>query len=198
MIFPIDEKINLLPKNGKLFYFSDFLDLENSLGLIPELRAQLNFKNDETIVFGKHRVMNRLTAWIGDEPFFYGYSQIKRKAEPWNKSMLSLKRKVETVCKSSFNSCLLNYYPSGDDGMGWHADNEKELGLNPIIASISLGADRKFSLKHNETKEKFDLVLNSGSLLLMSGEIQHFWKHSLPKTKKVHAPRLNLTFRTIK
>ena len=198
MLFPFDENINLLPNDGELFYFQNFLCGRQLEFLIDALLKELNFKNDETIVFGKRRIMNRLTAWVGDEPFIYGYSKIQRKADAWSSSMLQIKRKVEQHTKQTFNSCLLNYYPSGKDGMGWHADNEKELGKNPIIASLSLGAKRKFSLKHNETKEKLDLLLENGSLLLMSGEIQHYWKHSLPKTKRVQSPRLNLTFRTIK
>ena len=104
---------------------------------------------------------------------------------------------VEKSTGQRDNSWLLNYYPTGEDGMGWHADNEKELGINPVIASLSLGAERKFSLKHIETKEKVDLQLVNGSLLVMSGVIQHHWKHSLPKTKKVNIPRMNLTFRNI-
>ena len=198
MLSPIDENINLLPRDGELFYFQDFLSPKDSLELIDQLLNELHFKNDETIVFGKHRIMKRLTAWIGDEPFSYGYSQIKRKAEPWSPTMLKLKNLVEVKTNCTFNSCLLNYYPTGEDGMGWHADDENELGLNPIIASLSLGAERKFSFKHNQEEDKLSLQLTSGSLLLMTGEIQHHWKHALPKTKKVQTPRLNLTFRTIK
>jgi alkylated DNA repair dioxygenase AlkB len=197
MLFPINENINLLPRDGNLFYFKDFLSPEKSRINTDLLLEELPFKNDETIVFGKHRVMNRLTAWVGDYPFTYGYSQIKRKAVPWSINLLSLKEKVEGKTNYPFNSCLLNYYPTGEDGMGWHSDNEKELGRKPIIASLSLGAERKFSFKHIETKEKIDIQLENGSLLLMSGEIQHYWKHALPKTKKINNPRLNLTFRTI-
>jgi len=197
MLFPFDENINLLPRDGELFYYQNFLSYNDALKLIPKLLSQLNFKNDETIVFGKHRIMNRLTAWVGDEPYIYGYSQIKRKAEPWNSDLLELKEKVESISNLKYNSCLLNYYPSGEDGMGWHSDDEKELGVNPVIASVSIGAERKFSFKHNETKEKLDLELGNGSMIIMSGEIQHFWKHALPKTKKVQTPRLNLTFRSI-
>ena len=197
MLFPIDENINLLPRDGELFYFKNVFSPASSIKYIPHLLKELAFKNDETIVFGKHRVMNRLTAWVGDEAFLYGYSQIKRKAEPWSEFLLSLKSNVEEKTACKFNSCLLNYYPSGEDGMGWHADNEKELGPKPIIASLSLGAERKFSFKHNKTKEKIDLQLENGSLLLMGGDVQHYWKHALPKTKKISTPRLNLTFRTI-
>lgn len=197
MLFPFDKNINLLPKDGLLYYDQDLLEPEKALAFIPKLLKEVNFKNDESIIFGKHYVMNRLTGWVGDDSFFYGYSQIKRQADPWTKSLLRLRYLVEKSTGQRYNSCLLNYYPTGEDGMGWHADNEKELGINPVIASLSLGAERKFSLKHIETKEKVDLQLVNGSLLVMSGVIQHHWKHSLPKTKKVNIPRMNLTFRNI-
>ncbi len=197
MLFPFDKNINLLPKDGLHYYDQDLLEPEKALAFIPKLLKEVNFKNDESIIFGKHYVMNRLTGWVGDDSFFYGYSQIKRQADPWTKSLLRLRYLVEKSTGQRYNSCLLNYYPTGEDGMGWHADNEKELGINPVIASLSLGAERKFSLKHIETKEKVDLQLVNGSLLVMSGVIQHHWKHSLPKTKKVNIPRMNLTFRNI-
>ncbi len=194
---PIQKNKNLLPIDGALFYEQDFLESNISLNYITELLKEVNFKNDESIVFGKHYCMNRLVGWVGERPFSYGYAQIKRKAEPWSENVLKLKRLVENATGNQYNSCLLNYYPSGEDGMGWHTDNEKELGKNPTIASLSLGATRKFSFKHNTTKQKIDVHLKNGSLLLMTGEIQHFWKHALPKTKKIKTPRMNLTFRNI-
>ena len=150
MLFPFDKNINLLPKDGLLYYHQDLLESEKALAFIPKLLKEVNFKNDESIIFGKHYVMNRLTGWVGDDSFFYGYSQIKRQADPWTKSLLRLRYLVEKSTGQRYNSCLLNYYPTGEDGMGWHADNEKELGINPVIASLSLGAERKFSLKHIE------------------------------------------------
>ena len=197
MLHPIQKNKNLLPIDGALFYEQDFLESNISLNYITELLNEVNFKNDESIVFGKHYFMNRLVGWVGEHPFSYGYAQIKRKAEPWGENVLKLKRLVENATGAQYNSCLLNYYPSGEEGMGWHADNEKELGINPKIASLSLGATRKFSFKHNTTKQKIDVQLKNGSLLLMTGEIQHFWKHALPKTKKIKTPRMNLTFRNI-
>ena len=197
MLHPIQKSKNLLPIDGALFYEQGFLESNISLNYITQLLKEVNFKNDESIVFGKHYFMNRLVGWVGERPFSYGYAQIKRKAEPWSKNVLKLKRLVENATGTQYNSCLLNYYPSGEDGMGWHADNEKELGINPTIASLSLGATRKFSFKHNTTKQKIDVQLKNGSLLLMTGEIQHFWKHALPKTKKIKTPRMNLTFRNI-
>lgn len=197
MLDPIKKNKNLLPIDGALYYDQDFLESNISLNYITELLKEVNFKNDESIVFGKHYLMNRLVGWVGDRPFSYGYAQIKRKADLWSENLLKLKRLVENATGAQYNSCLLNYYPSGKDGMGWHADNEKELGENPVIASLTLGAERKFSFKHIETKEKVDLQLGNGSLLVMSGVIQHHWKHALPKTKKVINPRMNLTFRNI-
>lgn len=197
MLHQIQKNKNLLPIDGALFYEQDFLESNISLNYITELLNEVNFKNDESIVFGKHYFMNRLVGWVGEHPFSYGYAQIKRKAEPWGENVLKLKRLVENATGAQYNSCLLNYYPSGEEGMGWHADNEKELGINPKIASLSLGATRKFSFKHNTTKQKIDVQLKNGSLLLMTGEIQHFWKHALPKTKKIKTPRMNLTFRNI-
>ncbi|MFL2582400.1 MAG: alpha-ketoglutarate-dependent dioxygenase AlkB family protein [Flavobacteriales bacterium] len=197
MLFPIEKNTNILPRHGKLFYHQDVLEFKQALDFIPKLLKEVNFKNDESIVFGKHYVMNRLTGWVGDHSFTYGYSQIKRKAEPWGLNLIKLKLLVEKASGYKYNSCLLNYYPSGEDGMGWHADNEKELGKNPVIASLSMGAERKFSFKHITTKEKIELNLKNGSLLIMAGEIQHFWKHTLPKTKKIKTPRMNLTFRNI-
>jgi alkylated DNA repair dioxygenase AlkB len=197
MTLSFEKRINILPKDGALYYNKHFLNPERALALIPKLLKEVNFKNDESIIFGKHYVMNRLTGWVGDESFSYGYSQIKREAQLWTESLLKIKDLVEKSSGFKYNSCLLNYYPTGEDGMGWHADNEKELGFNPIIASLSLGAERKFCFKHIETKEKLSLQLKNGSLLVMAEEIQHKWKHALPKTKKVNSPRMNLTFRNI-
>lgn len=197
MTLSFEKRINILPKDGALYYNKHFLNPERALALIPKLLKEVNFKNDESIIFGKHYVMNRLTGWVGDESFSYGYSQIKREAQLWTESLLKIKDLVEKSSGFKYNSCLLNYYPTGEDGMGWHADNEKELGFNPIIASLSLGAERKFCFKHIETKEKLSLQLKNGSLLIMAEEIQHKWKHALPKTKKVNSPRMNLTFRNI-
>ncbi len=197
MVHQIKNNKNLLPIDGALYYEQNFLESNISSNYITELLKEVNFKNDESIVFGKHYLMNRLVGWVGEHPFSYGYAQIKRKAELWSENVLKIKRLVENATDAQFNSCLLNYYPTGEDGMGWHADNEKELGKNPVIASLSLGAERKFSFKHIKTKEKVDLQLGNGSLLVMSGVIQHHWKHALPKTKKVRTPRMNLTFRNI-
>lgn len=196
-LFELENTGNLLPFDGAVFLFESFLKAVDSQALIDSLLNEVSFTQDEVFVFGKRHLMNRSSAWIGDRPFSYGYSGLNRLAAPWTASLSALKKKVEEQSQMQFNSCLLNYYPQGRDGMGFHADNEKELGANPVIASVSLGAARKFVFKHNATKAKVDLVLPDGSLLLMKGAVQRHWQHGLPKTKKVLNPRLNLTFRNI-
>ncbi len=148
-------------------------------------------------LFGKTFITQRRVAWFGDAPYKYKYSKISRVAKPWTNVLKQIKEIVESNCDESFNSCLLNLYQDGNEGMGWHADNEKELKRNGTIVSISLGAERKFSFKHKVSHEVVDINLENGSALLMKGEIQQFWKHCLPKSKKISKPRVNLTFRNI-
>ena len=161
------------------------------------LSKNIQWKNDESVIFGKHYITRRKTAWYGDRPFNYTYSKIKRTALPWTNELLEIKHIVENNESTKFNSCLLNLYHDGDDGMGWHSDNEKELIRDGVIASVSLGAERKFSFRHKKNKEKIDLILGNGSLLVMKEHIQTHWMHQLPKSKKIKEPRINLTFRTI-
>ncbi len=148
-------------------------------------------------LFGKTFITQRRVAWFGDEPYEYKYSKISRVAKLWTNALRRIKEVVESNCDESFNSCLLNLYQDGNEGMGWHADNEKELKRNGTIASVSIGAERKFSFKHKVSHEVVDINLENGSALLMKGEIQQFWKHCLPKSKKISKPRVNLTFRNI-
>ena len=162
-----------------------------------QLSKNIQWKNDESVIFGKHYITRRKTAWYGDRAFNYTYSKIKRTALPWTNELLEIKHIVENNESTKFNSCLLNLYHDGDDGMGWHSDNEKELIRDGVIASVSLGAERKFSFKHKKNKEKIDLILGNGSLLVMKEQIQTHWMHQLPKSKKIKEPRINLTFRTI-
>lgn len=189
---------NLLPKHGEVHYFGK---------IFPEVEAEVHFRrlmenvqweHDEVMIFGKRIVTARKNAWYGEEEFEYTYSKITRKAKLWIPELLPLKEKVEEVTGLEFNSCLLNLYHSGEEGMSWHSDAEAELGKEPAIASVSLGAERRFVLKHKASGEKVELQLEPGSLLLMAGETQKFWLHSLPKSKKVKDPRINLTFRSIK
>ncbi len=155
------------------------------------------WENDVIHMFGKCIITKRKVTWYGDNPFEYSYSNITKKALPWTQELLELKKLTETLTGEIYNSCLLNLYHSGEEGMGWHSDDEKELKRNGAIASLSFGAERKFVFKHKTTKEKVELVLDHGSLLVMKGATQSFWLHRLPPTKKVGTPRINLTFRKI-
>ena len=187
----------IINKDGIAIYTDSLIPAEKSELFLLQLSKNIQWKNDESVIFGKHYITRRKTAWYGDRPFNYTYSKIKRTALPWTNELLEIKNIVENNESTKFNSCLLNFYHDGDDGMGWHSDNEKELIKNGVIASISLGAERKFSFKHKKNKEKIDLILGNGSLLVMKEQIQTHWNHQLPKSKKIREPRINLTFRTI-
>ena len=187
----------VINNDGIATYTDSLIPKEKSELFLLQLSKNIQWKNDESVMFGKHYITRRKTAWYGDQPFCYTYSKIKRTALPWTNELLEIKHIVENNESTKFNSCLLNLYHDGDDGMGWHSDNEKELEKNGVIASVSLGAERKFSFKHKSNKEKIDLILGSGSLLVMKEQIQTHWVHQLPKSKKITEPRINLTFRTI-
>lgn len=189
---------NLLPRDGETYYFGIVLEQEEEQRSFQELLEEVEWKHDEVMIFGKKMITARKTAWYGDKEFEYTYSKMTKKARLWIPQLLVLKQKVEQVTGLQFNSCLLNLYQSGEEGMSWHSDAEAELGKQPAIASVSLGARRKFVLKHKASAEKLELQLEPGSLLLMTGETQQHWLHRLPKTKKVMEPRINLTFRNIK
>ncbi len=163
--------------------------------LYDQLFHQIDWQQLSIKMFGKEVLQPRLQAWFGDRS--YQYSGLKLSPAPIPDFLLPIQKRCEQICDSRFNSVLINLYRNGEDSMGWHQDNEAELGRNPVIASLSLGAERKFVLKHNQTSEKLAYQLSSGSLLVMAGETQHFWKHALPKTKRVNTPRINLTFRWI-
>lgn len=197
-LFPHDPDKNLLPEDGSLKYTGRIMAWEKADRYFQRLLKEIEWRQDEVVIFGKKIITKRKVAWYGDKDFSYTYSGRTRTALPWTAALLELKAIVEELSGSCFNSCLLNLYHSGEEGMSWHSDNEKELGEEPVIASLSLGAERKFALKHKESKEKLTLQLENGSLLVMSGPMQQYWLHSLPKTKKVHAPRINLTFRNIR
>lgn len=194
---PRKETENLLPEGGTALYFGPILNPLEAERYFETLLNTLSWKQDEVIIFGKRHLTRRKTAWHGDKAFLYTYSKTTKEANPWTPELLELRDLVQKKTGTSFNSCLLNLYHSGEEGMSWHADNEKELGAHPAIASLSLGAERKFSLKHRETKTTVSVNLENGSLLLMKDATQENWLHSLPKTKKVLEPRINLTFRNI-
>jgi alkylated DNA repair dioxygenase AlkB len=193
-----DDTVNLLPYDGEVIYCGTVLAQEDADRYFTHLFNQVPWKNDEVVIFGKHITTKRKVAWFGDDAFSYTYSNTTRQALPWTKELLELKAIAEKASGTKFNSCLLNLYHSGEDGMSWHRDDEKELGPNTVIASLSLGAARKFSFKHISTKEKVDVILGNGTLLLMQGTTQTYWYHSLPKSVKVKHARINLTFRTFK
>ena len=185
--------------DGKLTFHEGFFSLEESQSLKQSLIKTIDWTQDEVVVYGKRHKIPRLNAWYGDEGKTMTYSGLTLNPKPWTKELLEIKIKVEEASGTKFNSCLLNYYRNGKDGMGWHQDNEKELGKNPIIASVTFGESRPFQLKHisNKSLKKVDIQLTNGSLLVMAGETQHYWKHQIPKTTKQLSERINLTFRTI-
>lgn len=192
-----NQKINLLFGEGEAYYFGRILNAKKAAHYFNRLMETIDWQQDEVIIFGKRIVTKRMTGWYGEKEFDYTYSKITRKARLWTPELIELKNMVEEKTGLEFNSCLLNLYHSGEEGMSWHSDAEAELGKDPAIASLSLGAERKFVLKNKASGEKISLNLENGSLLLMKGQTQKYWLHSLPKTKKVKEPRINLTFRNI-
>jgi len=194
-IFTSNPLQNLLPFDGEVLNYGLILNSEVCQFYFNKFFHADFWKHDELILFGKQITTKRKVAWFGDENIKYSYSNSTKTALVWTPEILKLKELVEIKTGEKFNSCLLNLYHNGSEGMAWHSDNEKELGVNPAIASLSFGATRKFSLKHITTKQKVELLLQSGNLLVMKSETQHKWIHSLPKTKKVQTPRINLTFR---
>ena len=192
-----DSSQNLLPKDGTVNYYGKIFEQEEADAFYLKLLEEIEWKNDEAVIFGKKILTKRKVAWYGDENFEYTYSNSTKKAIPWTLELLELKAFVEEKTGEEFNSCLLNLYHNGDEGMAYHSDGEKDLKKNGAIASLSFGAERKFSFKHQFTKEKVELLLEHGSLLVMKDQTQSFWLHRLPPTKKIHSPRINLTFRTI-
>ncbi|GGK43579.1 MULTISPECIES: alpha-ketoglutarate-dependent dioxygenase AlkB family protein [Flavobacteriaceae] len=196
-LFTSNRLQNIIPFEGEVLNYGLILNNDECQYYLKKLLNADFWKYDELILFGKQIRTKRKVAWFGDKNIEYSYSNTKKIGLAWTSEILKLKQLVELKAGENFNSCLLNLYHNGDEGMSWHSDNEKELGVNPTIASLSFGATRKFSLKHKVTKQKVDVQLQSGNLLVMKGETQHKWIHSLPKTKKVKTPRINLTFRNI-
>lgn len=188
---------NLLPYDGTVKYYGTVFDRATSDAYYDKLLTSVLWKPDEAIMFGKRILTKRKVAWYGDQAYKYTYSNTTKKALPWSPILADIKKSIEKETKTSYNSCLLNLYHDGSEGMAWHSDGEKTLKDNGAIASVSFGALRKFSFKHKTSKEKIDVYLEHGSLLVMRGTTQKHWLHRLPPTKKVHSPRINLTFRTI-
>jgi len=192
-----DGNKNLLPKDGVVNYYGKLLSTQEADNYFDCLLNTIAWKNDEVVIFGKHIITKRKVAWYGDLNFSYTYSNTTKQALSWTKELLELKALVEGKTGEQFNSCLLNLYHNGDEGMAWHSDAEKDLKKNGAIASLSFGAERKFAFKHKQTKEVVSLILEHGSLLIMRGATQNNWLHRLPPTRLIKRPRINLTFRTI-
>ena len=162
-----------------------------------KLMQNIAWENDQAIIFGRQITTKRKVAWYGDQGYEYTYSNVNRYALPWTVELLELRQRVQQLTGERFNSCLLNLYHTGEEGMAWHSDDETDLKKNGAIASLSFGAERKFAFKHKQSKEKVELYLEHGSLLVMKDTTQSHWLHRLPPTKKVSTARINLTFRTI-
>lgn len=189
--------VQVLNRDGRVDYYGKITTNVEANLYFEILLQNIVWKNDEAIILGKHIITKRKTAWYGDSDYLYTYSNTTRRALPWTSELRDLKQLVEKLTETKFNSCLLNLYHDGNEGLAWHSDDEKVLRRNGTIASLSFGAERKFSLKHKKTKQTISIVLEHGSLLVMKDETQVYWLHSLPKTKKIVMPRINLTFRKI-
>jgi len=197
-LFPKEKIVFSLP-DAEIEYYANFFDNEHANELFAKLKTEIPWQQDLITVFGKTHPQPRLTALFGNEGKPYSYSNIVMQPHAWNPLLMFIKNEIEDCCSENFTTVLLNQYRDGKDSNGWHADNEKELGRNPVIASVSFGAERSFHLQHNSLKDqKLKITLEHGSLLIMKGATQHFWKHQIPKTAKDIGPRINLTFRIIK
>jgi alkylated DNA repair dioxygenase AlkB len=196
-LFGHDPAANLLPRDGTVNYHGPILSPADTRRYYETLLREIPWKNDEAVIFGKHIVTARKVAWYGDSNFSYTYSGTTKRALAWTPALAALKSIVEKLTGSTFNSCLLNLYHDGNEGMAWHSDDEKSLGKDSTIASVSFGAEREFRLKHKRGEDKISVLLESGSLLVMKDTTQSHWLHCIPKSKKIKTPRINLTFRSM-
>ncbi len=188
---------NLLPERGELYLLKQFYPAEQSQQWFDRLYQQLNWQQERLFIYGRWLNVPRLMCWFGDTGADYQYSGVNHQPLPWTDDLMQFRRDVERVCQTGFNSVMANLYRNGRDSMGSHADDEKELGLNPVIASVSFGETRLLRFKQLKSAQKLDIELQSGDLLVMAGEIQHHWRHELPKTRRPKKARINLTFRKI-
>lgn len=193
----IDKTKNWLPQDGTVNYYGKLLNQKEADSYLAKLFNTIEWRNDEAVIFGKKIITKRKVAWYGEKSFEYTYSNTTKYALLWTKELLELKTIIEKETGETFNSCLLNLYHNGDEGMAWHSDGETDLKKDGAIGSLSFGAERKFAFKHKKTNCKVELILEHGSLLVMKDTTQTHWLHRLPPTKKVTTPRINLTFRTI-
>lgn len=192
-----DFPINILPKDGTVEYYGKIFSDAECEKYYQYLFREIPWENDEAVIFGKLIITKRKVAWFGEREFEYTYSNRTKYAKLWTPELLELKQKCEEVSGETYNSCLLNLYHDGSEGMAYHSDAEKDLKKHGAIASLTFGAERKFLFKHKTSKEKIEIFLENGSLLVMKGTTQENWLHRLPPTTKVKTPRVNLTFRTI-
>ena len=186
---------NIINKDGIAIYYGSILNEETLPSIYTNLFNKIAWQQDQIMMFGKAITTKRKVAFYADNQIDYTYSSVKKKGLPWTPELIQIKNLIESHTGARYNACLLNLYHTGEEGMGWHSDDEKEIILNSSIASLSIGAERKFAFKHKVSKETMSIMLENGSLLEMKGAIQQHWWHSLPKTKKVGTPRINLTFR---
>lgn len=196
-LFSDNQITNLLPYDGTVLYYGAVMPQNKANHYFNELYNTIEWRHDEALVFGKHIITNRKVAWYGDKAFDYTYSNTTKKALIWTNELLELKKIAEETSETTYNSCLLNLYNNGEEGMAWHSDSEKMLQKNGAIASLSFGAERKFALKHKHTNDTTSLILEHGSMLIMKDETQTHWLHRLPPSTLIKRPRINLTFRTI-
>ncbi len=188
---------NILPNDGVAVYYGVVFTVSEADSIFETLKDSIDWRCDEAIIFGKRIITKRKVAWYGDRAFEYTYSKTKKVALPWALSLQRLRNTIQEMTGEQYNSCLLNLYHTGSEGMAWHSDEERDLKKGGAIASVSFGVTRKFSFKHKKTKESHSVMLEHGSLLVMKGSTQTYWQHCLPPTKKTSLPRINLTFRTI-
>ncbi|MCY1303160.1 2OG-Fe(II) oxygenase superfamily protein [compost metagenome] len=193
----INKHKNWLPYEGTVNYYGKIFGQKEADFYLDKLLETIDWRNDEAVIFGKKIITKRKVAWYGEKPYEYTYSNTTKYALPWTTELLELKALTEKETGETFNSCLLNLYHNGGEGMAWHSDGETDLKKDGAIGSLSFGAERKFAFRHKQSKEKIALILEHGSLLIMKDTTQAYWEHRLPPTRLVAAPRVNLTFRTI-
>jgi alkylated DNA repair dioxygenase AlkB len=187
----------ILEERGLVTYEPRFLAPDEADTLLRSLLCDVPWKQEHLRIYGRDLPFPRLTAWYGEPGAVYTYSGVANRPLPWIPALAGLRARLQQVIASPFNSVLLNLYRTGCDGMGWHADDEPELGPRPTIASVSVGAGRRFELRSRETREVRRIELEHGSLLVMRGDCQHGWEHRVPKQLSVRASRINLTFRAV-
>ena len=186
-----------LPFDGTATLYSDFLDTQSAMRAFNQIRDESQWEQPEITIFGNTVLEPRLSTWHNELGEGYKYSGVMRRAQPFSKILTEIRNRCAEVANTQFNSALVNFYRNGQDGVGWHSDNEACNGPEPTIASVSLGATRRFDMRHRKTGETIKIQLGSGSLLVMAGKSQQYWVHQVAKTKRVHEPRINLTFRRV-